>query len=342
MKPKLQTLLSALCLAVVAASALQPAALAQSSFEKIADDTFKFIKAGTFAKPSVSKKATRLALGHVRVHYKFITTEMEMSKGTSARITAYLDSDVTEKDLQQLTDEFYQTLTKKLAALGVEGVEWEKILATEYYKKRQADDARNKRVDGDVKSGQGWSSVTAKGGAVLLTFKPDSGAMEIVAYGQQKEIRKFCEEVGAPLVTLDAVVDFAAIQVGVSSGESTKYVLGGVKTKSFQKANFSVTPALMVNRSLAAFWDEKTKFDGYNNQMAVITNMNFSDKPYEDSGKAALNVNRFFGTTFAATPVVIATRRQQYLAAARDALNLYAELFVEKLRQIRSKDKDKD
>lgn len=342
MKPKTCSLLPALCLAIITALALQPAALAQSAFEKIADDTFKFIKAGTFAKPSVSKKATRLALGHVRVHYKFITTEMNMSKGTSARITAYLESDVTEKDLQQLTDEFYQTLTKKLAALGVESVEWEKVQATEYYKKRQADDAKNKRVDGDVKSGQGWMSLTAKGGAVLLTFKPDSGAMEIVAYGQQKEIRRFCEEVAAPLTTLDAVVDFAAIQIGVSSGSGTKYVLGGTKTTSFQKADFSVTPALMVNRSLVAFWDEKTRFDGYNNQSPVITNMNFSDKPYEDSGKAALNVNRFFGTTFAATPVVIPTRRQQYLTAARDALNLYAELFAEKLRQVRSQDKNKD
>lgn len=315
----------------------QATANAQSAFEKLADETFQFIKAGTFAKPGISKRADKVALSQVRVHYKFITTEMNQSKGTSARITAYLDTDLTEADLQQLTDDFYRTLTAKLAALGIGGVEWEKIQAADYYRERKADDAENRRLNGDVKSGQGWLSFTANQGPVLLTFKPTNGAMEIVAYGQQKQIRKFCEQVGAPLATLDVVVDFAAIQIGVASGGGTRYVLGGTRTTSFQKADFSVASALMVTSSLSSFWDEKGKFDGYNNRMPVITTKYFADKPYENERKVALSTSRFFGTTFTATPVVIESKRQNYLTAARDALSLYAEMFAEKLRQIRSK-----
>jgi hypothetical protein len=309
---------------------------AQPALSKIADETFMFLKAGTFAKPGISKNTNKLALSQVRVHYKFITTEMNMSKGTSARVTAYLESDVTEKDLQMLTEEFYQNLQRKLGSLGIEFVGWDKIQATEYYKDRITATEENKRLNGDVKNGQGWLSITANGGPVFLRFNPNDAATEIVAYGKQKKIRKFCEEVEAPMATLDAVVDFAGIEIGISSGSGSKYVLGGVKTSSYRKANWSVIPAMMVNMGNASFFDEKMKYDGYAVKHPIVSSEYFSPKPYEDATKAALTTQRFFGTTFTATPVVIETKRDLYLAAARDALNLYAELFAEKLRGIRA------
>lgn len=321
-----------LCAAVLTIS--HSARAQMDSFEKIADETFMFIKAGTFAKPSVSKDTSKLALGQVRVHYKLITTDMTMSKGTSARVSAYLESDLTEGDLQALTEEFHQTLRRKLGALGIEFVEWERIQATEYYKHRQTGDA-NRRTNGDVKNGQGWLSFTANDGPVLLTFNPTSGAMETVAFGQMKRIKKFCEEAGADMATVDAVVDFASIDISVKSGSSSKYVLGGKKTTWYRGANWAVAPALMVNMGNFSFFTEKMKFDGYSVKAPVVSGEVFSAEPYEDPSKAALKTARFFGTTYAATPVVIETKRERYIAAARDALNLYADLFAEKLRQIR-------
>lgn len=320
---------------------LQMTAAAQT-YEKIADDTFMFIKAGTFAKPGISKNTDKLALSQVRVHYKFITTEMNLSKGTSARVTAYLESDVTERDLQMLTEEFYQNLQKKLGALGIEFVGWDKIQTTEYYKDRQTVTEENKRINGDVKNGQGWLSVTANGGPVFLRFNPNDGTTELVAAGKAKKLKKFCEEVGSPMATLDVVVDFAGIEIGVSSGSGSKYVLGGVKTSSYQKANWSVVPVMMVNMGNASFFDDNWKYDGYAVKQPIVSNRYFSPKPYEDATKAALTTQRFFGTTFTATPVVIESKRDLYIAAAREALNNYADLFAEKLRLIRGGVKPSD
>jgi hypothetical protein len=231
-------------------------------------------------------------------------------------------------------------LQRKLGALGIEFVEWDKIQATEYYKDRQTVTEENKRINGDVKNGQGWLSMTANGGPVFLRFNPTNATTELVAFGKQKKIRKFCEEVGAPMATLDAVVDFAGIEIGGGSGSSSKYVYGGgVKTTSYRKANWSVVPAMMINMGNSSFFDEKMKYDGYSVKQPIVSSEFFSPKPYEDERKAALTTQRFFGTTFAATPVVIETKRDLYLVAARDALNLYTELFVEKLRNIRAEKK---
>lgn len=321
-------------LAFIAVLILQTSVSAQS-YEKIADDTFMFLKAGTFAKPSVSKNTTKMALAQVRVHFKVATTEMNMKKGTSARVTAYLETDVTERDLQALTDEFYRNLQQKLGALGIEFVGWDKIQAAEYYKDRITAAEENKRSNSDLKNGQAWFSFSAQGGPTFMRFNPGDGTMEIVAYGKYKKIKKFVEEVGADLATFDVVIDFAAIDIGVSSGSGSKYVLGGTKTTSYQKADWSVAPIMMVNMANVSMFDEKNKFDGFAVKAPIVSDIVFAPKPYEDPNRTALTTQRIFGTTFTATPVVIESKRDRYLAAARQVLNNYADLFVEKIRLIR-------
>lgn len=98
------------------------AAQAQPAYQKIADDSIAYVKAGTFGKPSVIKKTNKVALAHVRVHFKFITTQAVETRDNGAKVSVYLDGAMTHEDLQNLTDEFYSILRRKLAALGIEPV----------------------------------------------------------------------------------------------------------------------------------------------------------------------------------------------------------------------------
>ena len=81
-------------------------AVSAQNIAKVADETFDYIKSGRFSKPKVAKNTTKMSLGQVRVHYKLITSQATAKSGSSAEVTVYLDSDLTERDLQNLTDEF--------------------------------------------------------------------------------------------------------------------------------------------------------------------------------------------------------------------------------------------
>jgi tetratricopeptide (TPR) repeat protein len=93
---------------------------------------------------------------------------------------------------------------------------------------------------------------------------------------------------------------------------------------------------MSVPESFVTLYTEKNKFDMYNSRLPVVTRDVFAGKPFQDANKAALKTRTFFGEPrFTFTPVVIEAERNLYLAAARNALNTYAELFVEKMRLIR-------
>jgi tetratricopeptide (TPR) repeat protein len=310
------------------------------TYEKIADQTISYVKAGTFGKPSVAKKTNKLALAHVRVHFKFITTQAVETRNNSAKVTVYLDGAMTDADLQNLTDEFYAVLQKKLAALGIESVDWPAIQATEYYQNRQAATEEKKRTDGDAKNGQAWLSYTAFDGPVFHRFNPVSGyPTELLAFGKIKKLANMSETLDAEIAVFDAVVDFTSINMQTKVG--TVWEKDGVYTE--YSAGGSVGEIMSVPQSYALFFDRKNGFDQYQSKLPVAVRGNFANRIYEDDGKAALKTRTFFGDTrFTFRPRVIEVDRARYLSMARRALEQYADLFVEKMRQIRGGEKPSD
>lgn len=158
-------------------------------YEKIADETFKYVKASTFGKPKVAKETRSLALGQVRVHYKFVTSRMSSDKDYAADVTVYLDGEMTKGDLQKLTDEFYTILQQKLAAVGVSFADWKAIAASEYFVERLQSQQDKKPQDFNSKKGQAWVSFSAFDGPVLMGWKP-YGSPELVGFGQLKKMAK--------------------------------------------------------------------------------------------------------------------------------------------------------
>lgn len=313
---------------------LQPGAFAQS-FEKIADDTIQYVKSGTFAKPDVAKKTNRLALSQVRVHYKIVTTRAAETRDNGARVTVYLDGAMTNEDLQKLTDEFYIILQRKLAALGIEFVDWDAITKTEYYNNREEVTAEKNNVYADGGNGQAWVSFTANRGPVFYRYNVDQTklfANELLAYGKMKKIGKMAESLAADFASFDAVVDFTAIEL--ATGKDTVWQDGGKYLR--YGADYRIAAMMSVPQSYAMFISPKMKFDIYQSRLPVGQRDFFSERPYEDASKTAYKTKTIFGDTrFTFTPVVIEAKRELYIAAARRALELYADVFVEKMRLIR-------
>lgn len=310
------------------------------SYGKIADESIAYLKAGTFGKPSVAKKTSKLALAQVRVHFKFITTSAVETRDNGAKVSVYLDGAMTDADLQKLTDEFYAALQRKFAALGVQFVDWQTIQATEYYKKRAVESDKNKRTGGDAKNGQAWASFTAFDGPVILRTNPLTGySDELLSYGKSKSLSKMAEETGAELALFDALVDFTSINMQTNvgtiwddGGKYTEYTAGG-----------SVGEMMSIPTSYVLFYDHKNGFDQYQSKLPVAVRGGFTNRIYEDANKAAFKTRTFFGDTrFTFVPRVMEVDRERYLIVARRALEQYADLFVEKMRLIRTGEKPND
>jgi len=319
-----------LFLTFLAIIVLQLSAAAQ--YEKLADETIGYVKAGTFGKPDVAKKTSKLALSQVRVHYKIVTTRAAETRDNGAKVTVYLDGAMTNQDLQQLTDEFYTILQRKLGALGIEFAPWDAITKTEYYNNREDATAEKNNVNADGGNGQAWVSFTANQGPIFYRYDLNKGFGEPLAYGKMKKINKFTEQLGADFASFDVVVDFTAIELATSKDtvwqDGAKYLKYG--------ANINIAAMMSVPQSYALLINQKNGFDQYASKLPVGQRDFFSGQPYQDETKAAYKTKTIFGDTkFTFTPVVIEARRELYIAAARRALELYADLFVEKMQLIR-------
>lgn len=306
---------------------------------KVADDTFGYVKAGTFGKPKVAKNTTKLSIGQVRVHYKTVTSRASVSGKNAADVTVYLDSEITNNDLQDLTNEFYLILLQKLGTIGIAIAPFEDIRKTEYYAERQKSEEDKKPKDYDGKAGQAWVSFSAFDGPVLVRWKPYGGT-ELLGFSQMKKMAKTSEVTGGDLMTLDVVVDFASIMLNTEIKQDKGFIFYG---DPYFHADYSIGGMMSVPQSYIFMVDKKNGFDQYNSALPIAERFAFAEKPYKDESKAALKTQNFFSTErHPFTPLVIPAKRDLYLTAARRVLNLYAEMFAEKMKVLRSGEKPAD
>jgi tetratricopeptide (TPR) repeat protein len=297
---------------------------------QVADKTFGYLKAGTFGKPDVIKKAEKFSIGQVRVHYKLVTSRNKVNNNNSADVTTYLDSDLTKEDLEDLTDEFYGILEDELNQAGIATVDWKEIKATETFQKEKEKQNSKSINEYDGKSGQSWISITAYGAPILLKYKP-YGMPEIIGHGQQKGFQKIVEQTGGNFLSIDVVLDFASIQLDAEVKQDKGFIFYG---DPYFHAEYKIGG--MMNIPVGYIWmsDAKNKFDQYKINLPIAERTPFtSGKPYEDASKAsAKNKDTFGDGKIKFTPVIIPTKRDAYLNAARKVLTLYAEMFVEKIK----------
>jgi hypothetical protein len=286
---------------------------------------------GTFAKPKIIPALKKLAVAQITVNYKLTTEERVIGKEkrsgsvAGAKITAYLkttDADLTEADLQEVTDYFYQYLQKKLKANGVDTVGWSSITNSDFYK-----DADGRVDEGGERQGNVWVTRTANNGNIIY------GGAIAFAFGKMKAASRFCKELDAPAAFFYVTVDFADVMVNVdikTGTTETPYTITKTRNTKFQS---SVLPQIMAiptsNNSL--FWNEKMQSEMLFLTRDIYSGLPYSDNVSEDASKARSGLAKQFAFRKEMTPVVIETTRDKYKAAAKKALEKYADAFVEKI-----------
>lgn len=284
---------------------------------------------GSFAKPKIIPGLQKLALAQLTVNYKLTSEERTIGKEKStgamagAKVTAYLkttDADLTEADLQEVTNHFFGYFQKALKANGIDTVGWNQIAATEFHK-----EADGKIDEGGERQGNVWVTNTANNGNIMY------GGFAGFAMGKIKRASRFCEELGAPAAFLYVTVDFADVMVNVDIKSSEYGSLYTVTKTRNTKMQASVAPAIKVvptANSMSLFWNEKSGSESLMLKRDIDSGLPYSDNVSEDASKARSGLAKAFAFRKEFTPVVIETTREKYKAAAKKALENYADSFI--------------
>lgn len=284
---------------------------------------------GTFAKPKIIPSLNALALAQLSINYKLTSTAKVVGKEKStgamagAKLTAFLettDGKLTDADFQEVSDHFYHYFQRQLKANGIDTVAWSKIAASEFY--RETDAKLDQGAGGN--SENNWVTNNANGGKVIY------GGLTGFAFGKIKKATAFCEEVGAPAAFLHLTVDFADILLDVDIKSSTYngyYTVTKSRTWKYNSAAQAIMGVVPVAYRVSLFWNEKSQ-----SESLYLTGDIYSKEPYHDniSQDQGRMKNSLWAFSKEMTPVVIETTREKYKAAAKKALERYADAFIAK------------
>lgn len=347
MKPFILT--TALTLAFVYANA-------QPDFQKQADESLKVAVGGTFGKSKIIPKLDKLAIAQASIYFKTATTRevYENERGglfggrksgggaVAGRITAYLettDGELAQTDFQELADSFYVYFGKKLTEAGISAVDWNTIAATEFYKEQGMELDDIKKDESEMKKkGQIYTVVNANKGNSLYRYNIAGGMNPGFAFGKIKKASRFSEDVNAPVVFMHLVVDFADIWLDgdvktSSSHEETMYYTKVTTSKKW-KMDAEVGADIKVSTAgLSMFWNEKSQTENLNVIKDIPSYTAFASGVSENADKEVLRKkDNIFAKDFNMTPMVISTTKAKYKAAAKKALENYADTFIAKVK----------
>jgi hypothetical protein len=286
-----------------------------------------------FIKTKLIRKLNKLAIAQITVNYKITTEERVIGKEkrsgsvAGAKITAYLqttDGDLTENDLQEVTDYFYSYFQKKLKASGIDTVGWSTIAATDFYKSNKVDEEK----DGGERAGNVWVTRTANNGNTIY------GGGLAFTFSKAKRASRFSKEIGAPAAYFYITLDFADVMVNVdvkTSTSSSLYYTTNTRSTRFKSA---VNPEMKVvtSNQYSLFWNAKSQAESLILRQDLESVGGYSDNISEDASKGRSGLAKAFAFRKEMTPVVIETTREKYKAAAKKALEKYADAFVEKAK----------
>lgn len=287
-----------------------------------------------FVKTKIIRKLNKLAIAQITVNYKITTEERVIGKEkrsgsvAGAKVTAYLqttDGDLTENDLQEVTDYFYSYFQKKLKASGIDTVGWSTIAGTDFYQNNKSE----KEKEGGERAGNVWVTRTAHNGNTIY------GGGLAFAFLKLKKASKFCDEIGAPAASFYVTLDFADVMVNVdikTSTSSSLYYTTNTRSTRFKSA---VNPEMKVvtSNQFSLFWNGKVQAESLILKQDLESVGGYSDNISEDASKGRSGLAKAFAFRKEMTPVVIETTREKYKTAAKKALEKYADAFVEKAKE---------
>ncbi len=317
-------------IAMIAALAMTSVAFGQLDAEKM-----EIGVGGTFGKPKIIPRLTRLSLPQIRVFYKVTTTARSMGKESStnaqaaAKIKAVLettDRELNSGDFQEITDYFFSYFQKKLKENGIDTVAWGKIAATDFY---QNGSEKSKDKTGDAGSDNVYYTSIAHNGNLLY------GGFAGFAFGKGKKATNFCEELQGPAFFLNLTVDFADLWVGVKiKTDEHVDVYKMTVTRHFKYDAYVASNAKVIptNQHYSMVWNEKSQAESLVLRHDLTGIPGYAEHISEDPSRMKNNPFRFAKEM---VPVVIETTTTKYKDAAKKALEKYADAFIVKATEQR-------
>jgi len=295
----------------------------------------EIVVGGSFAKPKIIPALSNLALAQITVNYNLTSTERsaghEKSTGATsgAKITAYLettDGELTTADFQEITDYFYSYFQKKLKENGIDTVAWNSIVETDFYK-NAVEKVSEGEEDRQGKNGNVWVTNNAHKGNTLY------GGATPFAFGKIKKASKFCEEIGAPAGFFHITVDFADIMVhvGIKTEGSGLYYYQTRTTKTEWAVKSEMKVAASTHGN-SLFWNKKSQAESLIQRGDLEAISNYHDAINEDASRLKnwYSFSKLWAFNKELNPIVIETTRAKYKAAAKKALEKYADAFIAK------------
>lgn len=321
--------------------------------QKKLGESLDIVVGGTFGKPKVMPKMEKLALAEVSVNFKQVTTKAVQKvekkagffgkspgKAAQASVTAYLettDGELSAADYQEVVDHFYGYFQKKLKEAGIDTVAWSAVTGSDYYK--GADDDKADHEEEKAK-GNTWVAYQAYGGKQLFNGKNG------FAFLKSKSVSRMSDELGAALGFINVTVDFAYIDVdlNIQTGNAYKSANSSSNNTTVMNSETAVSPYMRVSDfyetlRFSLLHNDKVQMENVNVKMGIAAEMNFATEVVKDPSRAEKR-NEFFRIGLVkkleSEPVVIATTREKYKAAAKRALERYAEAFVIKAQMVKN------
>lgn len=298
---------------------------------------------GTFGKPKIVPKLTKLGIAQVTVNFKHKSTrtstvqEKKFSpigktpgKSATGTVTAYLnfiDEDPTEEDYLEIVNHFYHYLQQSLKKAGIDTVSWEKVSATEFY-------ASGK--ESPLNDDEDKITYNANNGNTLYDGK------KAFAFGKVKKAANFSETLDAPVAFVHATVDFADIMVNVSvktSGYRSTWSpdYNAAKPVTHMKSKTTVAPLIHIpeNSSHIMFFNQKMQGENMNVTSNLPAEMDYAASVTEDPSLLKKKSKAFsvsFSKKLESSPVIISTTREKYIEAAKKALEKMADAMIAKAK----------
>jgi len=319
-------------------------------------EAFEFTVGGTFGKPKIVPKLDKLAIAQASIYFKNASTRevYENERGgllggrksgggaVAGRLTGYLettDGELSQQEYQELADQFYVYLSQKLKEGGVTTVDWNTIAAADFHKSDGTSlDEIRKDADEMKKKGQIYTVVNANQGNTMYKYNMNGGINAAFAFGKIKRASRFSEDVDAPVVFLHLTVDFIDILLDgdvktSSSRKENMFYTTITKSKNWKMDSEVGADVKVSTAGTAMFWNAKSQSETLNIKKDISSRTAFASGVSQDANKEVLRKkDNIFAKDFNMTPVVVSTTKAQYKAAAKKALENYADAFVAKIQ----------
>ena len=276
------------------------------------------------------------AFTKLAVHYKVVTSEVALggkkNQNVSAKSWAMLDG-VSEATFQEITDEFAKRFRARIKQeFGKESKTWNDIKGAA---------AVAKIVE---KQDPKTHMKKSEGAAVICTA--DDGPFFHRVGGFAKGGKKLGKELGAALIEMDVILDFALFETAIASTKTYGWDVTTINTRIEQ----GVAPIMFVSPMFGGTMDMRTSnWNGNNMQSSGIfisasnnTTPVKSDKEYAQSvethkGQMPSIMTRKFNLTKPSTSstFLVKTTDEAYKAAALDALDAWMEGLIGEMKAMK-------